>query len=306
MALLLYPTLADGMVALVRFCRVDLAGREGEEAWSGLVSWLTPAGDAGPPEITELATGAGHCRRIRRRFTAGAGGEGPAGEHLGTHGRCPAMASAWSLSPASPTWRPPTGGGPPWTSWPAPWRLVPRHSTRRVRLVPPRYLMSSQARRPTRLSRSRGCESLSWPWGRMPRCERPTGADVERRAGHRDPAPGAAVEADYIALAVAGTAGPRARDGAWASAHASARPSTAVPGRRAAPARVKVFQLPLIQRNATCTVLAPLLSAEKPACCAEGDSTTRTSTALMAGVTQTDMSTGRWTAGVDPWRARKR
>ena len=83
MALLLYPTPADGMVALVRFCRVDLAGREGEEAWSGLVCWLTPAGDAGPPEITELATGAGPCRRIRRRFTAGAGGEGPAGEHLG-------------------------------------------------------------------------------------------------------------------------------------------------------------------------------------------------------------------------------
>lgn len=83
LALLLYPTLADGMIALARFCLVDLAGREGEAAWSDLVSWLTPGGALAEPEITELDSAAGPCRRVRRRYAAGEGSERPVGEHLG-------------------------------------------------------------------------------------------------------------------------------------------------------------------------------------------------------------------------------
>jgi hypothetical protein len=83
LALLLYPTLADGMVALARFCLVDLAGREGDAAWSDLVGWLTPGGGAGEAEITELEGAARPCRRVRRRYAEGGGGERPVGEHVG-------------------------------------------------------------------------------------------------------------------------------------------------------------------------------------------------------------------------------
>jgi hypothetical protein len=110
-ALLLFPTLADGMIALVRFCLVDLAGREGDEAWDDLVSSIIPGGDAGPPEVTGLQTTAGPCRRIRQLFTAGDGDQ-PPGEHLGyawafpQYGMAVVAVTSFTDLTAASRWRP--------------------------------------------------------------------------------------------------------------------------------------------------------------------------------------------------------
>ncbi|HYZ55317.1 MAG TPA: hypothetical protein VE733_17695 [Streptosporangiaceae bacterium] len=79
-ALLLYPSHQDGLKALVRFCPVDLAGREGEDAWDALLASL-PAGE--PPEVTKIGTAAGPCRRVRQPYAAGEESGSPVGERLG-------------------------------------------------------------------------------------------------------------------------------------------------------------------------------------------------------------------------------
>jgi hypothetical protein len=83
-ALLLYPSLADGVKAVVRFCLVDLADRDEDEAWQELVGSLAAAApDQDPPEVTELASRAGPCRRVRQRYARGTGSERPLGERIG-------------------------------------------------------------------------------------------------------------------------------------------------------------------------------------------------------------------------------
>jgi hypothetical protein len=79
LALLLYPSLAGGVQAVVRFCLVRLDGPAGLDE---LVQSLTAPGDE-PPEVTELASPAGPCRRVRQLCTRSEGGERPAGERLG-------------------------------------------------------------------------------------------------------------------------------------------------------------------------------------------------------------------------------
>jgi hypothetical protein len=83
-ALLLYPSMADGVKAVVRFCLVDLDGRDDPGVWPELLGSLVPP-EPGPdgPEVTELPSRAGPCRRIRQRYTTGAGSIQPVGEQLG-------------------------------------------------------------------------------------------------------------------------------------------------------------------------------------------------------------------------------
>ncbi len=83
-ALLLYPNLGEGVKAVVRFCPVDLAGQEAEDAWAQLLDTLAPAlPGQEPPEVTEIASRAGPCRRIRQRHATGEGSERSVGERLG-------------------------------------------------------------------------------------------------------------------------------------------------------------------------------------------------------------------------------
>lgn len=83
MVFLLYPVLDDGIRAVARFCPVDLAGREGEQAWSELLAMLLePVPGVSSPEVTEIISRAGQCRRIRWQGLLNEGSEGPVGEHL--------------------------------------------------------------------------------------------------------------------------------------------------------------------------------------------------------------------------------
>jgi hypothetical protein len=84
MAFLLYPILAEGVRALVRFCPVDLSGCEEEEAWSVLAEGLFPPESwaDNPPEVTEIASQAGRCRRFLQRYVRSDGTEGPVGEQV--------------------------------------------------------------------------------------------------------------------------------------------------------------------------------------------------------------------------------
>ena len=78
-ALLLIPDVSDKIRAAVRFCPVDMAGRDEDDTWAELLSALST--DEGP-DVTEFRTGAGPCRRIRALYAAGEGAERPDGEHV--------------------------------------------------------------------------------------------------------------------------------------------------------------------------------------------------------------------------------
>lgn len=79
-AYLLIPDVNDTIKAVVRFCPVDLADWDEDEAWPELLSALSTDDT---PDVTEVSTGAGPCRRIRARYAAGeAGPERPVGEHV--------------------------------------------------------------------------------------------------------------------------------------------------------------------------------------------------------------------------------
>lgn len=83
-ALLLFPTLADGIKAVVRFSLIDLAGRDEAGAWAELIPALArPDGGAEPPEVTDVPSRAGTCRRIRQRYLRGEGRDRPVGEQVG-------------------------------------------------------------------------------------------------------------------------------------------------------------------------------------------------------------------------------
>jgi hypothetical protein len=77
--LLLAPDVRGKLTAMVRFCPVDLAGRGDDEAWTELLRALS-TDDA--PDVTEIPTPAGPCRRIRALYAAGEGPERPTGEHV--------------------------------------------------------------------------------------------------------------------------------------------------------------------------------------------------------------------------------
>jgi hypothetical protein len=82
-ALLLFPTLAEGIKAVIRFCLVDLGDRDEDDAWAGLMSSLADAENgAEPPEVTELSSPAGACRRVRQRYLHGEGRDRPVGEQV--------------------------------------------------------------------------------------------------------------------------------------------------------------------------------------------------------------------------------
>jgi hypothetical protein len=83
MGFILIPSPEDGFKGLAAFSPVDLAGRDGDEAWTDLVEQLTPElpGDL-PPDITVMETKAGDCRRLLVRYPAGEGPERPIGQHV--------------------------------------------------------------------------------------------------------------------------------------------------------------------------------------------------------------------------------
>jgi hypothetical protein len=83
MGFFLVPSPQDGIQATVHFSPVDLADREGGEAWDTLIRELAPElpGDY-PPEITSIDSKVGECRRLRLRYAAGDGAERPVGEHV--------------------------------------------------------------------------------------------------------------------------------------------------------------------------------------------------------------------------------
>lgn len=79
----LIPSPEEGVRGMAAFFPVDIAGRDGEEAWTDLIGQLAPdlPGDY-PPEITRMQTKAGECRRLRSRYASGDGPERPVGEHV--------------------------------------------------------------------------------------------------------------------------------------------------------------------------------------------------------------------------------
>jgi hypothetical protein len=80
---LLYPALGEGIRAVVRFSPVDMSGWEEDEAWPVMLKGLIPDEPwEEPPEITEIATPAGSCHRIRRRYLEGEGNVRSVGEQL--------------------------------------------------------------------------------------------------------------------------------------------------------------------------------------------------------------------------------
>jgi hypothetical protein len=81
---LLYPELGKDIRAFVRLVPVDLSGHDEDSSWTALLASLTPVEGDGlsldEPEIIDLPTPAGACKRLR--FLQ-AGNDGNAvGEHL--------------------------------------------------------------------------------------------------------------------------------------------------------------------------------------------------------------------------------
>jgi hypothetical protein len=67
MALLLYPVLGEGIRAALLFFPIDVSGHDQESGWQAMLDDLLPPAvrDQVHPEITEMATAAGPCRRVR-------------------------------------------------------------------------------------------------------------------------------------------------------------------------------------------------------------------------------------------------
>src|SRR5579875_1045798 len=79
-ALLLAPDVYDKIKAIVRFCPVRLDGQDEDGAFTALLDEFP---SEGVPEITEMTTPAGRCRRLRSRFAASEQSAGPPrGQHV--------------------------------------------------------------------------------------------------------------------------------------------------------------------------------------------------------------------------------
>jgi hypothetical protein len=65
--MLLYPALGEGIRAGALFFPVDMSGHDEASGWDALTSWVLSAEQAAEadPEVTEIETPAGTCRRIR-------------------------------------------------------------------------------------------------------------------------------------------------------------------------------------------------------------------------------------------------
>jgi hypothetical protein len=75
MTLILLPVAAEGIRALVRFCPVDMSAvGEDDDGWSALIGDLTPNSPwEEAPEVTEMTTKAGPCRRVIYQSVEGEG-----------------------------------------------------------------------------------------------------------------------------------------------------------------------------------------------------------------------------------------
>jgi hypothetical protein len=114
LALLLYPSLDQGVRAVARFCPVDLAGQQGDEAWAGMLGMVSadlPGQDSA--EVLELVTGAGSCRRVRQLAAQESSGGGrPAFEQLAyvwvfpAYGAGVILATAFTALAEADLWRP--------------------------------------------------------------------------------------------------------------------------------------------------------------------------------------------------------
>jgi hypothetical protein len=83
MALLLFPDIWQPIRAFVRFCPVDLAGTDADQAWPKLRDSLLPDEPwEEPASITEIATKAGICRRVQRKELSSEGSVRAVGEQL--------------------------------------------------------------------------------------------------------------------------------------------------------------------------------------------------------------------------------
>jgi hypothetical protein len=110
---MLYPILGEGARAIVRFCPVDMGGWQEDEAWPTLLKGLIPDEPwEEPPEITEMATPAGTCHRIRRRGVTGDGSVRSVGEQFAycwvfpEYGAAVVMTTAFQNLQEPGLWRP--------------------------------------------------------------------------------------------------------------------------------------------------------------------------------------------------------
>lgn len=109
MAYLLYPVLGEKIRAIVRLMPVDMRGHDEASGWEAMLAWLVPPAETGiDPEITDIPTDAGLCKRIRYRHTAG---NGPT-EHLAyawvypEYGSAVVMSCAFTDLGEADEWRP--------------------------------------------------------------------------------------------------------------------------------------------------------------------------------------------------------
>lgn len=66
LAYLLYPELGGKFITMFRVMPIDIRGHDQDSAWNAMLGWLVPPAASGlHPEITDLATPAGACKRIR-------------------------------------------------------------------------------------------------------------------------------------------------------------------------------------------------------------------------------------------------
>jgi hypothetical protein len=113
MGLLLFPDVWQPIRAFVRFCPVDLAGTDADQAWPKLRDSLLPAEPwEEPADITEITTKAGTCHRVQRKQLSGEGSVRAVGEQLAyawVFPRCSAgiiMTTAFPNLEDAGRWRP--------------------------------------------------------------------------------------------------------------------------------------------------------------------------------------------------------
>ena len=69
-AFLLYPGLGEKIPTIARVMPVDMRGHDEDSGWAAVLATFAPPEDSGlNPEITDMPTRAGLCKRIRFRLT---------------------------------------------------------------------------------------------------------------------------------------------------------------------------------------------------------------------------------------------